>query len=65
MRTKIIVSDEKYTTKLCSFGGHYNDWIKAEKKIKCKGYNKEYDSNMNASRGIWPGFQEKIMQKDY
>jgi hypothetical protein len=50
---KIIVQEEKYTTKMCSCCGHYNEWIRGEKKIKCKGCLKEYDRDVGASQNIY------------
>ncbi len=50
---KIIVQDEKYTTKMCPCCGHYNDWVKGEKKIKCKGCSKEFDRDGGASQNIY------------
>lgn len=50
--TKILVSDEKYTTKMCSLCGHYNETIKGEKIIHCNGCNKKYPRDIYSARGI-------------
>ena len=50
---KIIIQEEKYTTKMCSCCGYYNEWIKGEKIIKCKGCSKEYDRDGGASQNIY------------
>jgi len=51
-KTKILVSSEKYTTKMCSICGHYNDKIKGEKEINCEGCKKKYPRDGYAARGI-------------
>lgn len=50
--TKILVSNEKYTTKMCSLCGHYNETIKGEKVIHCNGCNKKYPRDIFSARGI-------------
>lgn len=50
--TNIIVSDEKYTTKMCSLCGHYNAHIKSEKEIKCEGCLISYPRDKYSARTI-------------
>ena len=50
--TKILVSSEKYTTKMCSMCGHYNDQVKGEKDINCNGCKKKYPRDAYSARGI-------------
>ena len=41
--SKLIVSDESYTTKTCPLCGYFNEWVKYEKRIKCRNCNNECD----------------------
>jgi hypothetical protein len=50
--TKIKVSEEKYTTKTCSICGHYNETIKSEKDINCKGCERIYPRDKFSARGL-------------
>ena len=51
-KTKILVSSEKYTTKMCSICGYYNEEIKGEKEIDCGGCKRKYSRDGYAARGI-------------
>ena len=50
--TKILVSSEKYTTKMCSMCGHYNANIKGEDEIYCNGCKMKYPRDIFSARGI-------------
>ncbi len=50
---KLIVKDEKYTTKTCSKCSYYNDNVKVEKVIECKGCNKKYDRDGSSAQNIY------------
>ena len=50
--TKIIVSDEKFTTKVCTFCGNYDKNIKGEKEINCKNCLKKYPRDTYSARNI-------------
>jgi len=49
---KIIVSDEKFTTKVCTFCGNYDKDIKGEKEINCKKCLKKYPRDAYSARNI-------------
>lgn len=49
---KIIVSDEKFTTKVCTFCGNYDKDIKGEKEINCKKCFKKYPRDAYSARNI-------------
>ena len=44
---------EKYTSKICSNCGNYNDKLKGEKKYVCRECNLNIDRDMNACRNIY------------
>jgi len=50
--TKIIISDEKFTTKVCTSCGYYNKDIKGEKEINCKNCLKQYPRDIGSARNI-------------
>ena len=50
--SKVIIQNEKYTTKTCSLCGYYNEWIRGEHIIKCKGCKKEYNRDNNGALNI-------------
>ncbi|ATZ80656.1 hypothetical protein BMW23_0610 [Bodo saltans virus] len=50
---KIIVQNEKYTTKTCTLCGHYNEWVTTEHSIDCKGCKKTYNRDNNGARNIF------------
>jgi transposase len=50
--TKIMVSEEKYTTKTCSICGHYNEKIIGEKEIECEGCKRKYPRDKFSARGL-------------
>ena len=46
------VSDEKFTTKVCTFCGNYDKNIKGEKEINCKKCLKKYPRDTYSARNI-------------
>ena len=50
---KIIIKDEKYTTKTCPICGYYNEKVKSEKIINCNGCQNKYDRDGGASQCIY------------
>lgn len=48
---KLIIMNESYTTKICSYCGHYND-IGSSKIYHCRNCNKILDRDQNSSRNI-------------
>lgn len=50
---KIIVADEKYTTKTCPICANYNEYVRDEKTIICKGCKFSYDRDGGASQCIY------------
>ena len=50
---KIIIQEEKYTTKMCPICSHYNENVKDEKLIHCNGCGCDYDRDGGASECIY------------
>ncbi len=50
--TKIKIQDEKFTTKMCSSCGYYNNEVRGEKKILCGGCKEILDRDKYSARGI-------------
>jgi len=52
-KVNYVLVDEKYTSKLCSMCGNYNEKLKGEKIYNCKKCNIVMDRDINACRNIF------------
>jgi putative transposase len=51
-KTNLRVINEKYTSKICSNCGNYNDKLKGEKVYKCENCHTSIDRDINGCRNI-------------
>lgn len=48
----LLIVDESYTSKMCSYCGHINEHLRGSKTLNCHGCNMRIDRDINGARNI-------------